>query len=253
MKNIFLLITILSYLNSYSQDIPSDSLILKTIFGKTDKAGKTFSCKYSGDEAIFSYQDSVVYRTVFKSKVNLDNQNLILAIIEAPYGTQNGHQFGYRDIYFLKSQEGKLELVDSVKSDGITPIGDKSAFEVVDIGRNKKALISTFQSTGNQHFENTKNILLLELNNLTYLFSIYAEYDNSSSKPTETENDSCQAERFEETYEIIKTDSEWYNIKVHRKTYGFTKGCKERYITQDSDKEYSYRDGKYVESNIKNN
>jgi hypothetical protein len=248
MKNILIALILLSYIDSFGQEITSDTYILKKIYGTTDKEGKTYSCKYKGDEEIYSYQDSVVYRIVFKTKINLNNNNLILAILEAPYGTQHGHQPGYQDLYFLKVAGGKAELVDSIKSDGIGPIGDTSIYDIVDIGKNKKALISTFQSTGNHHFENTKSIQLLELNQLTYLLSINAEYDNSAWKITESEDDDCHAERYLETFEILNNNSEWYNIRVHRIEFGFTKGCKDSFITLESDKEYKYMNGKYIEN-----
>lgn len=250
MKNILIALILLSYIDSFGQEIPPDSLILKKIYGKTDKGGKTYSCKYIGED-IYSYQDSVVYRIVFKSKINLNNSNYILAILEAPYGTQHGHQFGYQDLYFLKTVRGKAELVDSIKSEWVDPIGDESVFEIIDIGKNKKALISKFQSTGNHHFENTKSIKLLDLNKLTYLLSIYAEYDNSAWKIPESENDDCEAERYIETFEIYNNNSDWYDIKVHRTEYAFTKGCKDNFITIESDKEYKYINGKYIENTNK--
>lgn len=246
MKYILFALLSLSYIDSFSQNIPSDSTILQNIFGKTAKGGNTFS-RDSVDLEIYSYQDSVVYSVVFKSEVNLDNNNLILVVVVAPYGTQHGHQFGYQDLYFLKVVEGKIDIVDSIKSERVGPIGDQSVFEIVDIGKNKKAIISTFQSTGNQHFENTKHIQLLELNKLTYLFSINAEYDNSCCKTAETDTDSCEAERYEETYEIVKSDLEWYDIKVHHIDFGFTNGCKDSFVKSETDKEYIYIEEKYTE------
>ena len=116
MKYILFALLSLSYIDSFSQNIPSDSTILQNIFGKTDRGGKTYSCKYIGED-IYSYEDSVVYRIVFKSKINLNNRNYILAILEAPYGTQHGHQLGYQDLYFFKIVRSKAKLVDSIKSE----------------------------------------------------------------------------------------------------------------------------------------
>jgi len=244
MKNILFLLASLNYTNLFSQEFPSDSIILKEVFGATDKGGKTFSSKYKGDENVPSYQDRVVYRIVFKS--NYGN-NLILAIVEAPYGTQEGHQFGYQDLYFIKLVGGKVELANSIKSGGLGPIGDESVFEIVDIGKDKKALVSTFQSTGNHHFERTKSMRLLESNKLKYLFSVHAEYSNACCKTTQTENESCEAISYEETYEIVKSNSDWFDIKVHHKDFRFTKGCKESYLSLESDKVYVYNGGNYIE------
>lgn len=247
MRYIFFAIISLSYFDLFSQDIPSDSIILRKIFGMTDIGGKTVSFKYLGDENIASYQDSVVYKIVFKSTINLKSNKLILAIVEAPYGTLNGHQFGFQNFYFFKLIKGKAEIVDSIKSDGVIPIGDASVFEIVDIGKGKKAIVSTFQSTGNHHFESTQSLSLLELNQLTYLFAVNTEYDNSCCIFTETDNDSCEAERYEEVYEIVKSKSLWYNIKVYHKDFRFTKDCQENFVKSESVKEYIYFEGKYIE------
>jgi len=138
-------------------------------------------------------------------------------------------------------------LINSIKSDQVAPIGDESVFEIVDIVTDKKALVSTFQSTGNHHFENTKRIELLELNQLTYLFSLTVEYSNAGWKTTDTENDSCEAISYEEKYEIVKSNSDWYDVKIHHKNYRFTNGCKEIYLSSESDKVYIYNGSNYVE------
>lgn len=247
MKYILLIFILLSFFDSFSQDIRSDSTILQKIFGRTDVGGNTVSCKYNGAENIYPYQDSVVYKIFFKTKTSIIDNELILVIVEAPYGTLHGHQFGYQDVYFFKGIKDEIEIVDSIKSDEIIPIGDVSTCEIVDVGEEKKAIVFTFQSTGNHHLENTQTICLLELNKLTYLFSVNREYDNSCCIMIETDHDICEAARYEEVYEIVKSKSEWYNIKVYHKDYGFTKGCQESFIKSESTKEYIYSDGKYIE------
>ena len=247
MKNILFIIVLILPLHSFCQELPADSLILKCIFGKTDKDGKTYTCPYDGNENIYSYEKSLVYRISFKTAVTLDNKDLILTIAEAPYGTQHGHQFGIWNIYFFKSSANGLVLVDSIKSDGPEPIGDKSEFEIVDIGKNRKAIIFTFQSTGNQHFENTKYVDLLTIHQLKYLMTINSEYDNSVWKMPDSDTAKCSAEKFRESFEILKSDKEWYDIRVHRVDYKFTAGCQNSVIASESEKVYVYTDGKYTE------
>ncbi|NLL28938.1 MAG: hypothetical protein GX259_09085 [Bacteroidales bacterium] len=245
MKNILIVLLLLSSIALFGQEMPSDSLILKTIYGKTDIGGESYTCEYLGENIVSSYQDSLVFQIVFKSEVNLNNNDYILAILKARYGTQHGHQFGYEDLYFLKTVQGELELVDSIKSEfGV--IGDESIYDIVDIGKNKKALISTFQSIGNQQFYRTESIQLLELNKLMNLFSVEKYSDLAWNLPA-SENDDCNATSYEETFEIVTNDSDWYDIKVHRVEYGFTKGCEDSFVISESDKEYKYINGEYVE------
>lgn len=245
MKNMLIILLLLSYFVSFAQEIPSDSLIIKTIYGKTDINGNSYTCEYLGKDMVYSYEDSLVFRVVFKSKVNLNNTDYILAILRAPYGTHHGHQFGYKDLYFLKTIQGKLELVDSIKSEfGL--IGDDSKFDIIDIGKNKKALVSKFCSTGNQHYFYSESINLLNLNQLKHLLLV-KNYSNLAWNLPDSENDDCNAQSYVETFEIINNNSDWYDIKVHRIEYGYTKGCKDEFITLETYKTYKYINGEYTE------
>jgi hypothetical protein len=246
MKHIILsILTIFGFFYSFCQKIPSNEIILSKIYGSTDIGRDTYTCKYLGDEVNYSNQDSITYSIVYKNYINLKSQKLILAIIKAPYGYQHGHQLGYQNIYFLKFSKGKITLIDSIISDGIEPIGESSEIDIIDIGKNKKALITTFQSSGNLHLEVTKSINFLESNKLTYLLSINTLYDNSAWTSPETEESDCEAERYEENFEIIKTNSEWHTIKVNHTEYRFTKGCIEDFVTSKNDIEYTFQDGTY--------
>lgn len=249
MKYPALLTALIVSINCYSQDIPSDSIIFCKVFGKTDKCGITYSCKYDG-ESVFGYDD-VVYRVGFVKKVKIDNKDLILTILEAPYGLQHGHQLGYQNIYFLKSLPNDFVILDSIKSEGLIPIGDERDYEIVNIGKNRQALIFTFQSSGNSHFEKTKIINLLELNKITELFTINLEYDNSEWNVPDSESDDCKAERYEESYYIIPNEKDWHDIKIHPIDYKFSKGCQDYFISSEKDMVYTFFNGKYIEK-IKN-
>jgi hypothetical protein len=248
MKNAFLLLILTTCLNSFAQNLPTDRIILKKVFGKTDEGGMSFSRPFDKErnEGICTYEDSIVWRVVFKDKVTLQNQNLIFTIIEAKDLTQHGHQFGYRNMYFFKQLSKKIELIDSIIFEDEILLGDNSAYEIADIGNDKKALIIQYGSSGNQHLEGSKGIYLLEIGKRTYLLSA-KYYSNWAWKTTESEDEDCTAAAYDEEYEIIKSDKEWYDIKIHHTDYGFTKGCKEKYIKFEKDKVFSYTDGKYNE------
>lgn len=236
---------LLCFLHASGQNIPSDSLILSKIYGSADPLGKTYSRELEEDEKAFARFDKVVYRVVYKQELELEEQRIILVIIEAPNFGQHGHQLGYLEFYFLKEKEGGLEIVASILSDGEVPIGDDGGFKILDIGPDKKALISIFESTGNQHYEKTSGISLLSLGELRHLLTINSEYDNSLWKIPDSEDEPCEARSFEEQYEVMENESEWYDIRVHRTEYGFTEGCEERFLKSESEKVYSYIDGEY--------
>jgi hypothetical protein len=252
MKNTFLLLFFTTCLNSFAQELPADSIILKKVFGQTDKGGITYRRPFYKErgEGISTYEESIVWRIVFKEIVNFQNQNLIFTIIEAEDLTQHGNQFGYRNMYFLKQRNKKIELIDSIIPEDEIWLGDNSTYKIADIGTNKKALIIQFGSTGNHHFEGSKSINFLEIGNITYLIST-SIYDNSISKTLVSEKEDCGAKSYNEEFEIIKSDKEWFDIKIHHVDYGFTSGCREKFIKFKIDKVFSYTDGKYNEK--KNN
>ncbi|MCB0478662.1 MAG: hypothetical protein KDC84_10885 [Crocinitomicaceae bacterium] len=247
MKIRFVIILLCFFPELWGQHTISDSLLLAKIFGSTDPDGQTFTCIDCKDESMYSYQDEVVFKIVFKSEIVLDEEALLLVIAEAPYGTQHGHQFGYQHLYFFKRQDKDWSIVDSIVMEDLTPIGDQSEFSIVDIGKNKKALISTFQSTGNHHLETTLSIDLIERSKLTFLFSINAEYSNLAFMEPVSVGEDCPGESYEETYEIIPSDSEWYEIRVHRKEFAYSRGCRDAILKLDVEKRFFYFEEKYLE------
>ncbi len=229
---------------SQAQILPSDSLILSKIYGKVDSGKNSYSRAFRGYEGDFTYKKCISYSVVFKQNVELDSGRVLLVIIEAPNSTQTGHQFGYRDFYFF---DQTLSCIDSVLSDSEIPIGDNTAFEIIDIGLHKKALVSNFQSTGNRHFEHTKYLQSLEIGSVTDLFWVDIEYDNSAWEAPEDEHEQCIAQTNENSYEIIKSTKEWFDIKVHCIEYAYSKGCLKRYVKSTSDKNFVYENGEYIE------
>lgn len=218
-------------MQAISQPVPTDAWLLKRIFGKVDRNNKTYTRSFREGEGDHSFRDSITYSVVFKQETDLKNQKIWVVVVEAPNSTQHGHYLGYMDLYFFKNTPHGFELVDSLVSESEGPLGDRSDYSIIDIGNDKKALVSTFQSTGNHHFENTKTVCHLEIGSLTYLFNIYAEYDNSAWKIPLNETDDCEAEKYTETFEVVKSEKSWYDVKVSHTDYQFTKGCKDEKIS----------------------
>lgn len=217
---LFLLVTAITFGNT--QDFPSDSLLLTTIYGKVDKS----------------------FEVSFKARIALNNQNLLFIITTAPSFNLHGHQFGFRGFYFIQ-EKPKLKLVKSIVSSDELPIGDINESEIIDIGKGKIALVSTFGSTGNNHFESDKSIYLLEYGKITHLLTIDTGYDNSAWKIPEDKNSECEAEAFESNFKIRKSKKEWFDIDVYRTEFAFSKGCTDRYVKTEQILSYSYSNGKY--------
>jgi|GEM_PF-2472618 hypothetical protein len=246
-----------------SNNIPADSIILKIAYGRVDKSKNTYSHKLKKEEVNYSPGQKITYKIVFKSPVVLQGQFFLLVVTEAPNSSLDEEQFGYRDIlFFQQTTKGHLQLIKSIIAADEMPIGDEylwnegndnndeSLFSIVDIGKNKKALISTFTTSGNQHIEDTKNIELLELGKLTFLCTIRYRYDNAAYV---AQDDSvCVAEKSSSDFDIIKSDKEWFDIKVHFTAYGYKKGCAETFIKKKSVTLYSYKNGDYVDTKGQN-
>ena len=218
-------------IKAFSQSVPDDAWLLKRIYGKVDKNEKTFARPFREGEGDHSYHKNVTYSVVFKQETDLENQKIWVVIVEAPNSNQHGHSLGYMDLYFFKNTSKGFVLIDSLVSESEEPLGDISDYSIIDIGKGKKALISTFQSTGNHHLENTKTVCHLGIGTLTYLFTIDTEYDNSAWKIPQNETDDCEAEKYTETFEVVKSEKRWFDVKVTHTDFQFTKGCKEEKIS----------------------
>jgi hypothetical protein len=177
----------------------------------------------------------------------LANQNLLLCIIEAPVFDQHGHRWGYRNLFFLKEEKNELHQVAAIRDEEDQLIGDQPEYDIVEIGKNNVALVSTFLSAGNRHLEKSKTLFLLDLGKLTPLITIDLEYDNSTWNTPQDENSSCEAYSYKCDFKVLKTDKNWYDIQVHRVGYEFSKGCKERLVKSESDRVLIFDKGKYVE------
>lgn len=242
MRYLTTVLSLLSCHSLFSQQLPSDSLIQLKLFEKTGFTKTNYS-NYEGDTV---RQETAVYEIVFKDTFTLETQRMLLTILEARTFSQHGHQLGTRDFYFFNYHENEIVLSDSVKSDGQVPIGDVSEFKIVEIGKNKKGLVITFQSTGNRHFQKTESIYLIKKGILQYLLSVQAEYDNSAWKTPESKDENCDADRYTQTYEVIKSNKEFYDIRVRRTNYKFTNDCEDSSIDSETDKVYVYSNGKYL-------
>ena len=250
MKLVLAVIFILLAGSSNCQDLPSDSLILKTIFGKVEKVKGDFMFvrSFKEGEDYNSYPNDIRYSVVFKERVHLKGQDIIFIVAGAPLFTLMGDHFEYRQMFFYKTDLlGQLKLIKSIVSKEEVLVGERTEYQVVQIGKNAWGLMDTFHSTGNKHYEQIKGISLLQIGKITGLLSVDTGYDNSAFISEVRDNEECQANCFESTFTIEKSEKEFYDVKVHRTDYKYTKGCKEKLIDKESDSIFIYEKGKYVE------
>ncbi len=243
MKKLLLQIVFLAFGQAWAQQVPPDSVVLKCIFGRLekDKASASRMMLNASDEL-----ERFTFKIVYKKKVRLGGDEFLFVVTEAPGRYLHGHQLGYTANYFLRTGRERWLVTDSIISDGELPLGDDTEYDIVQIGKNKMALLSTFQSTGNEHFEKTLAINLLEKGRITRLFSIDSEYDNAMWKMDEKNATKCTASKFSNTFEVIQSDKEWYDIKSHRIKYGFKKDCSESFVETESDTYYVHQNGRYA-------
>lgn len=226
-------------------------MILKLIYGKTDITGVSYTRPHRGGEDEFSTSDSITFSIAFQAIVHIENKPFLLVITEAPDSYQQGSSYGYKAFYFFKENEKGFSIVDSIVSDEQEPLGNVSNYQIVDIGKNKEALVSTFQNS-HGYFTQVESLYYITLGALTHLVSITDEYDNSDWNTPETEDDECNAEKSSGSFEIIRDNKDWYDIKVNETEYGFTKGCQESYVKKETESVYSYNGQEYVEQKESN-
>ena len=117
----------------------------------------------------------------------------------------------------------------------------------LNIGQKNKALLWTFESTGNQHYEKSITFHLLQPGELSFLFTIESEYSNVAWKTPEDPEAPCDAYSWIETYSIRSSDAEWFDVIVERIEYDYEKGCVGRVLAEKSLKMFIYKDGRYIE------
>jgi len=245
MRIFLLIIGVLFSSVSFSQGIPADSAIIKKIVEEKEIQRK-LNLNYIEGEDANQYYDSITYVISFKERVLVEDQQLLLVICDEPIFTQSGNTWWYRNFYYFNEDGRSLKIIKPQEDGEETLIGDVNEFLVVEIGKNKKALISTFLSRENSQTE--KNIIFyyLSKDSITYLFSIDIEFSNETLKKDLAVEDDNIATSFESTYQIIKSDKEWFDVKVHKVNYGFTNGYKKRFVESEEDIMYSYNGLKYI-------
>lgn len=239
-----LLVMVLSQLGGLARalTIPEDSVVRIAVQESLQKKGISLSCMAPLADEPAKIEMSIA----FKDTITLDKQVYVLAISSTKTGSLHGHVLGCVNYFFLKDVNNRWEVTSGIVSQKSSPIGDDPSYQIVNIGKNRKALLSVFQSTGNSHFEKKTFVQEITLEKLTPLLTIDSEYDNSAWKTSEEGGKDCEAVRITQEFEIIKSDQAWYDVMVKESRYGFQKDCETTFLIEATDIVYVYREGEYV-------
>jgi len=245
MRIYFLFFLLFLSVASFGQELPTDRILIEKVYGKCDSESESFTRKHNEDEFQHPYYENISYRIKHKEIISLNDKELLLLVTEAPFIYQHGHVLGYMDIHYLQRNENDWKLINSIISEA--PLGDDSNYEIVNIGINKLALTSNFQSSGNRYFEKTISFYYLQPSESKLLLEITLEYDNRISKQPDSETAECEAEKHQSSFEIIESENEWFNIKEKQTHYVFSVGCENETVESEFELLYSYESGRYIE------
>lgn len=233
----FILFSLINYLCitvSIGQNIPSDSVLYDMIH-QVNLSEKT----QDTDEVFES--ESIIY----KDYITLDDEKLLLVINKITTGERNYHIYGVIDHYYFKYTDDTWTIVKTFSPNSIEepmPIGESKECIVTKIGKNKIGLITTFSSTGNQHYERGISIAVLTKDNIEGVGYIDLDYSNVAWSEL---YDECNSEETNGSYEIKESKNEWFKIIVTQTISQFDADCEELSKKTKVKQVYTYVDGKY--------
>lgn len=210
-----------------AQSVPTDSTLLKSIYGGYDEGGKSFTREVRPWENVVVLYDSIVYKVTFKQVIKLAAKELLLVCTAAPISDQHKHVLGYWESYAFKRVKDKWvkDPTWRVDSNRVRVLGDDTLrYKVVNIGKTKKALIETWESKGRMHYQKNIEILGLGSNEISDQGRIQIGFSNLEWEGA-TEDGYCLAEKIESDYEIVPSAKEWCDIKLHTYSYTYGKDC----------------------------
>jgi len=181
----------------------------------------------------------------FKDTVTLNGFHYVLVICDTKNGYQHGHTFGCTNYFFLTSFKNTWFVKYSILHSEPDPLGDNPAYEIVAIGKDKRALVSYFESTGNHHYEKSLALYYIQEGTLTPVFYLDSEYSNVAWKLPESVEDPCNGYREVEEYVIVPSNQQWYDIHVKKSSYNYGAGCEEEILKQQIESTYRYINTKY--------
>ena len=187
------------------------------------------------------------YPITYKSFVEIEQKNYVLVVSTVENGRIHGHTFGCRSLFILQKAAASYKVVNHEIVNDPQPIMDQLSYEIVEIGRGKYALLSIFQSTGNHHYEKNMSLLYIKKHGFDYLLNLPLEYDNAAWNAPQSTEDSCNARKMTQAFEIIKTEKTWYDITVIHRKYSYTQNCEEAELLDETNRLYRFVNDEYIE------
>lgn len=224
-----------------AREIPADSVLLVALQTYVEGLDDSIFCSESETDRSVPMKVAIAN----KDTVTLNSKFYVLASNSAENGYLHGHVFGCTYFFFFQEKNGVWTVVDAMLQQETSPSGGNTYFKIFDIGKNKKAIETSWGDCGNRSCYFGTDISLLEVGKTQFLYSFEREYDNSAWEITDDPSQPCGAYAYETSYEVIKNDGEWYDLKIVKKEYAFTNGCEERKTNALTIEYVSYRNGKY--------
>lgn len=217
---------------------PTESILTK-IFGKGNVFGRSALHKSSGG----FLNDTLYFRISFSRKVFIDSALIYLIKTRASDSYLHGHEMGAENWYFLDTA---LNVVYRQESENSYPIGNETAHKIIQIGKNKFGLLTTFASDGNHHIESSVSISELTLDGFKHLIRFDTYYSNEAFiNMTPDSLEPCMRDNMSLSYEFIKSNKLYFDINTTKLEDEWTQGCAEE-IKKKTNTTYIYNNGKYI-------
>lgn len=253
MKIAFLISSVIClsvFAHSQSNNLPSDSLILTTILGRVDEGGIRSTISHPDEELVDYSSDSIlVFKVSYKESILIDQKEVVFVMIRAVDRMLQGHFFGFINTYYLEASDSTYRIIYKSETKEPEPIGDDTEPEIIQIGKSKFAIKSTFESSGNHHIERSINFHEITSNGLINLLRLEMDYSNEAWIDEEQLSDStaCPIRITSSTYQTIRSDKIYYDIQTTTTTQNFNIGCNPTPETTESIT-YIYDNGRYIKS-----
>ena len=233
--------------NNKPVEVPEDYVLLKQIFGKYDADSTTFTRPRFAGEPTHVYFDSVKFSVTFKKQFTLDQKPRLLVICQALVGRLHFHTFILIRYYYFEPKNGQWKLSRRFGENADSWVDDTHVFKLMETGKNKTALVSIYNHAGNSHMAEAYTLHHLAKDSIRRLGRFELSYSNKGWVGIETPaKQACTATSYSSTFEVLRSDKEWYDIKVLKKHFRYTRGCKNAYVDSREKLLYRFNGKEYI-------
>lgn len=112
------------------------------------------------------------------------------------------------------------------------------------------ALSYTSESTGNHHYQKNTSLTHIQFGQLNIVLYLDLEYNNTGWILAETPDSPCEAQKTTQTFEIIASDKEWFDIEVTENEFEFSAGCEKETLAKSEKYTYRFNGNKYIKIDL---